>query len=161
MAELKKAFRETMKWEGGYVNDPNDRGGETNFGISKRSFPHVNIKELTEEIAEEIYRWHYWNRIQGDKIHNQDVANAIFDAAVNFGVYAASLLVQKAVKAKQDGYIGPITLGMLNSFDPVLFLGIFAIERAQRYLDICEARPNQKRFLKGWLRRAFYFIERH
>jgi lysozyme family protein len=78
-----------LKEEGGYVNHPNDPGGETKYGISKRSHPNVDIKNLTVEQAKEIYRVNYWNRISADKLP-PDLALIAFDCAVNQGVGRAT-----------------------------------------------------------------------
>lgn len=75
-------------WEGGYVNDPDDPGGETNFGISKRSFPDVDIKNLTKDEAKEIYREHFWNPIAGDARPYPE-ALVVMDFAVHSGPVTA------------------------------------------------------------------------
>lgn len=74
--------------EGGYVNDPNDPGGETNYGISKRAYPLVDIKNLTRQAAQEIYHRDYWNPINGDGL-DPNLACVAMDAAVNHGVSRA------------------------------------------------------------------------
>ena len=80
-----KAIPFVMRWEGGYVNHPSDPGGETNFGISKRAFPLLNIKELTEKDAHGIYYFNYWRPLNLDDLPF-DLACSMFDAAVNCGV---------------------------------------------------------------------------
>ena len=65
---FRKAIEVILKYEGGYVNDPNDLGSETNFGISKRSYPNVDIKNLTKEQAIEIYHRDWWVRYEYDKM---------------------------------------------------------------------------------------------
>lgn len=80
-----KAIKVVLAHEGGYVNDPNDLGGETNFGISKRSYPTVDIKNLTREQAVEIYRGDWWERYRYGDIEDLDVATKVFDLAVNMG----------------------------------------------------------------------------
>jgi len=94
MADFNKCIGKTLAHEGGakYTNDPTDRGGETKYGISKRSYPQEDIKNLTEERAKELYKRDYWDRIRGDDIKDEAIAFNIFDCAVNMGVRTASRL---------------------------------------------------------------------
>ena len=81
---FEEAIKFILKWEGGYTNDPNDPGGETNFGISKRSYPHEDIKNMTIKRAKEIYYQNYWLKAECDKLPTPlDVI--VFDTAVNCG----------------------------------------------------------------------------
>ncbi len=89
MADFEKAVAVVLRHEGGYVNDPDDPGGETNYGISKRAYPHLDIARLTVEQAKAIYRADYWERIAGDSLTSQHYANALLDTAVNMGVRVA------------------------------------------------------------------------
>lgn len=77
-----------LKQEGGYVNDPHDAGGETNFGISKRAYPSIDIKSLTREEAIEIYRDDYWKTIGCEKM-DWPLCLIVFDTAVNMGLRCA------------------------------------------------------------------------
>ena len=88
VTNLDRALAFTLRWEGGYVNDVNDPGGVTKYGISQRSFPDLDIKNLTLEEAKEIYRVKYWEAINGDARPFHE-AVAIFDFAVNSGVHRA------------------------------------------------------------------------
>ena len=99
-----------LEHEGGYVNHPSDPGGETKYGISKRAYPEVNIADLTEEDAEEIYFSDYWSRIKGEELP-AGVACAVMDYAVNSGISRASKALQSVCGiANGDGIIGPATL---------------------------------------------------
>jgi lysozyme family protein len=81
-----------LRWEGGYSNDPNDPGGETNFGISKRAYPNLDIKHLTRDQAKQIYFTDYWQAVGADKM--PDGLNLLaFDTAVNCGPKRARLWV--------------------------------------------------------------------
>jgi len=106
---FKHAVELILEHEGGYVNHPDDRGLETNFGISKRAYPEVDIKNLTKTEAKEIYRRDYWNRVMGDDLPFP-LALVTFDAAVNSGVSRASKWLQTAVEAYPDGVVGPLTV---------------------------------------------------
>jgi lysozyme family protein len=88
-----------LRWEGGYVDDPRDPGGETKYGISKRSYPHLNIKSLTKEQAAEIYKTDYWNKVGGDTLPFPfDII--VFDTAVNCGVGRATKWLGQAKTGK-------------------------------------------------------------
>lgn len=86
---FKDAWRVTSKWEGGYVNNPHDRGGETNRGISKRSYPNEDIKNMTEERAMYLAHRDYWTVLKCDTLH-PSLAMVAFDASFNQGVSRAS-----------------------------------------------------------------------
>jgi len=85
---LDKALAFVLKWEGGLVDNPNDAGGVTKYGISQRAHPHLDVRNLTLEDAKEIYRVKYWEAIQGDDRPFHE-ALAIFDFAVHSGVHRA------------------------------------------------------------------------
>ncbi len=74
MAEFLPAFNHTIGVEGGYINDPDDPGGETKFGISKRSYPDINIKLVTVDLAREIYKQDFWDRLNLDAVNKQAIA---------------------------------------------------------------------------------------
>lgn len=100
------AFSRLIGHEGGYVNNPKDPGGETNWGISKRAYPHLNIKKLTREDAKAIYKRDFWSRVNGDKLHD-GVAYQLFDFAVNSGAETAVRYFQRALGVADDGDWGP------------------------------------------------------
>jgi lysozyme family protein len=96
--------------EGGYVNHPSDPGGETKYGISKRAYPDVDIAELTEDDAADLYKRDYWDRIKGDDLP-VGVACVVMDYAVNSGISRASKALQSVCGiANGDGVIGPASL---------------------------------------------------
>lgn len=109
MTTFDRAFDLLIGHEGGYVNNPDDPGGETNFGISKRAYPGEDIRNLTIDRAKQIYRRDYWNKISGDKLPPK-IAFLTFDAAVNSGVSQAVKWLQEAVGTTRDGVIGPKTI---------------------------------------------------
>jgi len=90
-------FDRLMGHEGGYVNDPNDPGGETKWGISKRSYPALNIKQLTREDAKVIYYRDFWKRINGDLLHKA-ISFQLFDFAVNSGPAIAVTAFEDSAK---------------------------------------------------------------
>ena len=154
MADFNKAIEKTLIHEGGYVDDPNDAGGETKFGISKRAYPNVDIKNLTTDEAKAIYKRDYWDRVKGDEIASQKVAFELFDTAVNMGVRTASKLMQGCVGSHPDGIIGNKTLEAINSTDEELLLLRFKLAKVARYAYITKKRPANRKFLLGWINRT-------
>ncbi len=154
MARFDNAIGQLLKHEGGYVNHPADPGGETNFGISKRSYPSVDIKNLTVETATEIYRHDYWQPIYGG-IESQDIAAKIFDLGVNMGTCAAHRILQRALctighTVAVDGLFGPHTLTAVNAvYQDTMMVSIRA-EATMYYLGL-----GKMEFLNGWLRRLY------
>lgn len=142
-------FDRLIGHEGGYVNDARDSGGETNWGISKRAYPHLNIKELTREQAKDIYRRDYWGRMQGDLLPTE-VAFQVFDAAVNHGIGNAIRWLQRAAGVADDGHLGPISLGSIRSKAPVDLVLLFNAER----LDFYTKLSGWEVYGKGWVRRV-------
>lgn len=104
-----EAFERLMGFEGGYVNDVRDAGGETRFGISRRAFPGVDIARLTREAAAAIYRDEYWSKVQADKLP-PGLRYAVFDAAVHAGPAQAVRWLQRALEVFEDGRIGTQTM---------------------------------------------------
>ena len=132
--KFENALKFVLSYEGGYVNDPNDPGGETNLGISKRAYPNEDIKALTKEKAAEIYRRDYWDSCKCNELP-ESMAIAVFDCAVNQGVKTASRLLQIAVGATVDGVIGPKTvLAAFKGGQKALIL--FLLQRAKSYMQI-------------------------
>lgn len=125
--EVAMAF--VRKWEGGYVNDPDDPGGETKYGISKRAYPNEDIKNLTRERAEYLYKRDYWDPLDLDK-YPQDKAVVLFNVAVNMGKERAKDF------ASRENYTAAI-----------------AAIRAH-YANIIKRNPKLKKYEKGWENRT-------
>jgi lysozyme family protein len=152
MAEFSLAIPIVLENEGGYVNDPLDPGGETNFGISKRSYPTVDIKNLTKEEATAIYLRDFW-KFGG--IIDQSVANKVFDSYVNMEHIAIFLLQEIVLQVvKPDGIYGEVTEDAVNRMDPNALLTAYRAKLEQHYRNIVLAKPEEMKFLDGWLRRA-------
>lgn len=157
-----KAIKVVLAHEGGYVNDPDDLGGETKYGISKRSYPNVDIKNLTKGQAIEIYRRDWWDRHKYDQIEDLDVATKVFDLAVNMGAVSAHRLLQQAINFAEggnlvvDGIIGPATLTAVNQAGPARVVEALRFMAAKRYYELAKARPANRTFLFGWLNRAYF-----
>lgn len=107
------AFDLLMMNEGGYVNDCHDKGGETKYGISKKSYPNEDICNLTIDRAKYLYKRDYWDRCKCDFLPDA-LSVAVFDFAVNSGVKKAITLLQESLKVKADGIVGNQTIGAAN-----------------------------------------------
>ncbi len=134
-----KEIEKTIALEGGYVCDPADNGGETKFGISKKAFPNVDIKNLTKEMAVELYREHYWNKLHLDSYTNIQFRWKLFDIAVNQGVGTAMSFIMLLQKPK-------------DTQEAVFEL---AEMQMKRYINLVIGKPVLLRFLRGWGNRAF------
>ncbi len=154
MANFDESIEITLKHEGGYVNDPSDNGGETNFGISSRAYPNIDIKNLTEDKAKTIYKQDYWDKLKADEIESQNVASALFDTAVNMGVRTASKMIQSCVDTQTDGFVGAKSLKAINATNEELLLLRFKLAKIARYAYITEKRPANKKYLLGWINRT-------
>ncbi|MBV1775307.1 hypothetical protein KSF73_06225 [Burkholderiaceae bacterium DAT-1] len=157
MADFQPAVIKTIAREGGdrYTETPGDTGGGTKYGISKRAYPELDIRNLTQNQAESIYRRDYWDLIKGDQLTAQAVAENLFDTAVNMGVSRAVKLAQMVLGIKpEDGKLGPHTLDAINAADPNRFLADFTLAKVARYVAICNKDRGQSKFLLGWLNRA-------
>ena len=151
MTVFDQVFKMVVGSEGGYVNDPNDAGGETKYGISKRSYPSVNIPALTLESAKAIYLHDFWNKIKGDSLP-PSLAALVFDAAINSGPSQAVRWLQMALGVAADGIIGPVTLAAVAAYKPGWEL--MAKCQAQRILFMSGLDGEWDRYKKGWVERV-------
>lgn len=149
MSTFDKLIDRVLAHEGGWVLDPRDPGGETKFGIAKRSYPNLDIKALTREQAVEIYRRDFWARVQGDELPPM-VAFQVFDAAVNHGIGNALRWLQRAAGVADDGIVGPQTLAAVKRADPNDLAMMFLAERLEFYTKLTTFDA----FGRGWVRRV-------
>lgn len=192
------AVRKLLKTEGGWVNDPKDRGGATKYGISLRflvaegtfdddrdgradfdldmdgDIDWIDIRLLKPADAVFLYHRCFWQRLEADGFP-APIGEMLFDQAVNAGLVSARKLLQRALNScllaqpgakkatallKVDGEIGPSTRTVLSYVLNWPGLRMPALVQAyrdavaERYREIVRRRPDQKRFLKGWLARA-------
>ena len=141
-------FDRVLSHEGGYVNDPSDPGGETQWGISRRSYPHVDVKVLTREGAKAIYKRDFWDRLKMGGMHD-GVAYQLFDFAVNSGIETAVRCLQRAVGVADDGHWGAVSAAAeaaMAESDTIMRL---CAER----LDFLTRLKNWPDHGKGWARR--------
>lgn len=157
---FQKAVGVVLAHEGGYVNNPNDPGGETRWGISKRSYPNLDIKSLTREQAIEIYRRDWWDRLRLGEIQDPDVATKVLDLSVNVGAKTGIMLLQRALAAagkpvSVDGVMGPQTIAAVNAADPRMVLAALRSEAAGHYRLLIAKNSKLAVFERGWLNRAY------
>lgn len=144
-----------LKHEGGYVNDKVDPGGETKYGISKKSFPQYDIKNLSIEDAKDIYRRHFWDTSKSEKI-KAELRLDYFDMCVNMGQGNAVKILQKTVnnspgeKISVDGRIGPMTIEASNRVS-VKRLRSF---RVLYYAKLIMKKPTLEKYWYGWFKRS-------
>lgn len=134
--------------EGQYVNDPADPGGETNWGISKRSYPNLDIAKLTREEAIAIYKRDFYDVIRGERIAS-GVAYQLLDFAVNSGCSTAIRYYQRALGVADDGHWGPISQKAADSMSASDQIMLLIAER-QDFQTRLKNWPNHG---KGWARR--------
>jgi len=154
MKSFKEIIEKVLHHEGGYVNDPKDLGGETKYGITKRFYPDVDIKNLTIEQAVEIYKKDYWDKNKVESLP-QNLWHIYFDMCVNMGKRTAVKVLQRAAVNKGrdievDGGLGPMTIGALKGVE----LDRVRAFRVKYYVDLITAKPEQEKFYLGWFRRA-------
>jgi len=152
-----RAVSVVLKHEWGYVNDPKDPGGETKYGISKRSYPNLKIKALTKQQAIEIYYRDWWFPNRYEEIEHEPLAVKVFDRAVNMGARRCNKILQRSVNKTRndidlvpDGIIGSRSLLGINSHPfPEFLLAVFRLEAIEYYLSL-----NNSRYMRGWTARA-------
>lgn len=158
------AFKYVMGWEGGskVTKDPVDPGGVTKYGISAKAHPGVDIENLTEAEAKQIYEQEYWNPLGCNDIQGVK-AIKLFDAGVNVGRVMAAILAQQAyndVKRPEDpgletdGIVGYHTVEALKAVEQEPWLEAFVDRLTLYYYYLVNKKPELARFIKGWTRRA-------
>lgn len=146
--------------EGEYDNDPNDPGRETHWGISKRSYPKLDIKNLKFEDACNILELDYWNKYRLSEINYQLSANKLFFAFINLNPYSVARAAQNAINACNgtvpvDSIFGTKTISALNRIHQGWFIDRFSIELCEIYLGRVEQNKKLIEYLDGWIKRAF------
>ncbi|EHU1256485.1 N-acetylmuramidase [Acinetobacter baumannii] len=173
---IEQYLEELIKREGGYVNNPADRGGATKYGITqavaRENGWNGNMKDLPLEFAKSIYKKQYWLEPRFDQVNalSPSVAEELLDTGVNCGPNFAKPLLQRALNLlnnqgkagwpdlKVDGVYGSATLGALKTYlskrgkdGEKVLVRVLNIMQGQRYIEICERNPKQEQFFYGWI----------
>jgi len=157
---FEKSILFILRWEGGYVNDPDDPGDETKYGISKRANPNLDIKNLTIEQAKEIYYRDYWLKAHCDKLESISARLAFiqFNTAVNAGIRRANITLQKSINRQLpivvDGIVGPKTLKALKRINADLCFDTYCMMLTSFYTHLVNKRINLRKFFRGWMNRV-------
>lgn len=179
VSDFETAIAWVLPHEGGLTDNAADPGGITNFGISlhfavqQYSIDHNmlfdvdgngcidgnDIRNLTKEEAEQIYRTYWWDKYGYGRVDNQDIASKILDMAINMGSSQAHKIVQRACDAEGgpcdvDGVFGPGTVGCVNRLANGDLLNAIRDAQKQFYLDLIQEHPKLAEFEHGWLNRA-------
>lgn len=177
MADFQTSFSVTSANEGGYANNPRDKGGQTYRGIARNFWPgwkgwpmidealaaHKSVNGLAKKLdglVAEFYTDQFWRPLGCDRLESQLIAGELFDTGVNMGIKQAARFLQEALvilgndKITVDGIIGAKTIAAANAADSELLLITLNLLQGSKYLDIVRRDPSQRVFLRGWLRRA-------
>lgn len=176
MADFNLFLPTLLKFEGGWADNPNDPGGATNKGITFLTFRSFalpllgiqptleNLQALTDEQAGIIYKSEYWDKVCGDDIELQDLADIVFDFAVNSGIHRAATLLQFCINecamggyTAEDGFIGADTIAALNECNQANVYRLYKAQRISAYREIAAADPRKQEFLQGWINRVNAF----
>ena len=164
MANSSKLVPFILQWEGGFVNDPLDVGGATNKGITIGTFTEYkrrkglkaptiqDLKNISNEDWHEVFKGLYWDRWKADEIKNQSVANILVDWVWASGSHGIKR-PQRLLGVTADGVVGSKTIAALNAKDPAELFKMIKADRIKFIDEICEKRPANNRFKKGWLNR--------
>lgn len=158
MADFNKAVSETIEREGGLTSDPSDSGGTTRYGISQRAYPDENILGLTVDRAKFLYKRDYWDKIMGDNLVDQGIAELLFDSCVNIGVKTAIILAQRVLGVDDDGIIGQKTIYALNTQNAIVFNNAFTLRKIEYYINIIKKKPGQLKYAVGWIDRTLKMV---
>ena len=153
--EFDEIIEQVLEHEGGYVNDPDDPGGETKYGISKKAYPDEDIKDLTVDRAKELYRRDYWDRYKAGSIADR-IRHSYLDMCINMGGSRAIKILQEACNSKNadkidvDGGIGPATIKAASTVEPFRLRAY----RVMYYAELVMKKPKMEKYWVGWFKRS-------
>lgn len=140
---FRRSLQFVLKWEGGYVNNPDDPGGETKYGISKAAFPDLDIKSLTPELALQIYLNKYWVPLNCGK-YNMPFCLVLLDTSVNLGIGRTQTYLSQIERSYHNGEVEKT---------PRLLSYAMIELRRRHYDNLLNKTSWAKNFYKGWMRR--------
>jgi lysozyme family protein len=151
-----------VDYEGVYVKDPKDPGGETKYGITKRDYPRLDIANLSLSDAQLILRVDFWDPLKLYELNDQTLATLVFYGSICTGVHGATRCLQQAVnfvgapyiKVRVDGDLGPKTRQAANSVPTEWLNDSFRLYLIKRFDKLVEKKPVLKKYFRGWVRRA-------
>ena len=155
------ALQFVLRWEGGFVDHPNDRGGGTNKGVTQRVYdswrhrqnsPVQDVKLITDGEVYAIYLCDYWLPARCDRLTTA-LSTVQFDTAVNMGAERAVRFLQAAAGCHVDGDFGPVTERAIVGCDPYTMIAAYCHRREAFYIGLARDSPKLAVFLKGWLNR--------
>jgi len=163
-----KIFKEialplVLRYEGGYTNNPLDKGGATNKGIIQTEYDRYrkeknlvlqSVKLITDDEVRDIYLNKYWLAGKCDQISSSKIAVIHFDTCVNTGLKQAAKFLQRTVNVVDDGIIGEKTIANVNKSEIMDVVNNYINQRRDFYQLIVKRNPTQQVFLKGWLNRV-------
>ena len=166
MADVRKLAPFILKWEGGFVNDPDDLGGATNMGVTigawkscgydKDGDGDIDVDDLhlltREDVVNRVLKPHYWDRWKADLIQDQSVANILVDWVWASGAHGIKI-PQRLLGVTVDGIVGPKTIAAVNAKNPRELFDMIKIARFDFIEDICRKRPANNKFKRGWMNR--------
>jgi len=149
--------------EGGTNPDPDDRGGFTKYGISQKQYPNLDIGNLTKHTARQIYYNDYWLPTKCESM-KEELAVVMFDSCVNCGTPSASKWLQLSLnelgsELKVDGVIGEKTIAAVNANNCLKLVNGILSKRLERYCNLIQKDPAQRKFVVGWMRRVSYLMK--
>ena len=166
MADVRKLAPFILKWEGGFVNDPDDLGGATNMGVTigawkscgydKDGDGDIDVDDLHllthEDVVNRVLKPHYWDRWKADEIKSQSVANILVDWVWASGTHGIKI-PQRLLGVTVDGIVGSKTIAAVNAKNPRELFDMIKIARFDFIEDICKKRPANNKFKRGWMNR--------
>lgn len=176
MVSVQQMIEDILAREGGYVNDPADAGGATNFGVTIGTYSRylgykasiAQVKAMSQDVARDIYKRNYFEKPRLHMLHGAIQAQ-MFDCAINHGAKNPIKWLQKITnqaldaRLKMDGMIGTKTATAVNEFVELAGSKIannaMVEERVEFYLRLIERKPSQIKFRRGWMRRAKEFLQ--
>lgn len=160
MADYRKLKPFILRWEGGYINDQADLGKQTNKGVTLSTYRSVfgknktvsDLKKITDEQWEFIFKKFYWDKWKADNIKDQNVANILVDWLWCSGSYGIKI-PQRVLGVSADGIVGSKTIAAINARDGRELFDTIKQERKDFIDRICQTRPQNRKFKNGWLNR--------